>query len=91
MEDKTNAHKVLLGKPEGNEPPGRPKHRWKDNIKINLKETGSKEVNWIHLAQDRNNSWALVSMVMNLLIPKILGISRLAEQLLASQEGFCSM
>jgi hypothetical protein len=43
-------------------------------------------VNWIHLAEDKNKSWVLVNMVM---IPKILGISRLTEQLLASHGGFC--
>jgi hypothetical protein len=81
----------LVGKPEGKRQPGRPKQRWEDNIKNNLKETRSNEVNWIHLAQDRNNSWTLANMVMNLLIPEMLGISRLTEHLLASPEAFCYM
>jgi hypothetical protein len=48
---------------------GRPKHRWKDNIRIDLRETWWEGVNWIHLAQDRDQRWALVNTVMNLRVP----------------------
>jgi hypothetical protein len=56
----------LDGKPEGKRPLGRLRHRWKDNIKMDLRETGIDGVNWIQLAQDRVWWWAFVSMVMNL-------------------------
>jgi len=45
---------------------GRPMHRWKDNIRMNLREIGCEGVDWMHLAQDREQWWALVNMVMNL-------------------------
>jgi 3-oxoacyl-ACP reductase-like protein len=46
-------YRVLVGKPEGKSPVGRPRCRWEDNIKMNLRETGINEMNWIRLAQDR--------------------------------------
>jgi hypothetical protein len=45
---------ILVGKPEGRRPLGRPRHRWEDNIKLDLREIGFGDVDWIHLAQDRN-------------------------------------
>jgi transcription termination factor 2 len=57
---------VLVGKPEGKRPLGRPKRRWKDNIKTDLRETGIDRANWIQLAQDRVQWRACVSSVMNL-------------------------
>jgi hypothetical protein len=45
---------VLVGKPEGKRPPGRPRRRWEENIKINLRETGRDSMDWIDLAQDRD-------------------------------------
>jgi hypothetical protein len=47
------AYKISVGNPEENIPSGRPKHRWKDNIIMNLREIGWERENWIHLAQDR--------------------------------------
>jgi hypothetical protein len=64
-----NAYKILVGKPEGKRPLGRPWHRWEDNIKMDLKEIGFEGVDWIHLPQDRGQWWALVNTVMNLQVP----------------------
>jgi hypothetical protein len=50
-------------------PLGRPRRRWEDNIKMDLRETGFGDVDWIHLAQDRDRWWALVKTVMNLRVP----------------------
>jgi hypothetical protein len=50
---KRNAYRVLVGKPEGKGPLGRPRHMWEDNIKMDLREMGWGGMNWIHLAQDR--------------------------------------
>ena len=61
-------HRVLVGKPEGKRPLGRPRHRWEDNIKMDLREVrGGRD--WIDLAQDRDRWWALVNTVMNLQVP----------------------
>jgi hypothetical protein len=62
-------YRVLVGRPEGKTPLGRPKRRWEDNIKIDLREIGIDRTNWIHLAQDRVQWWACVNMVMNLQVP----------------------
>ena len=55
-----------MGKPEGQRPLGRPRHRWKDNIKMDLQEVGCGCMDWIELAQDRDRWWSLVNAVMNL-------------------------
>ena len=68
-------HRVLLGKPEGKRPMGRPRRRWEDNIKMNLQEVGGGCGDWMELAQDRDRWRALVSTVMNLRVPKMRGIS----------------
>jgi predicted small integral membrane protein len=57
---------VLLGKPEGSRPLGRPRSRWVDNIRMDLKEVGYVHMDWIGLAQDRDRWRTLVSAVMNL-------------------------
>jgi len=57
---------VLMGKPEGKRPLGRPRHRWEDNIKMDLQEVGCECMNWIDLAQDRDRWQTLVNAVMNL-------------------------
>jgi hypothetical protein len=62
-------YKVLVGRPEGKRPLGRPKHRWEDNIKMDIRETGVDVVKWIQLAQDRVQWWAFVNIVMNLQVP----------------------
>jgi hypothetical protein len=61
--EKRNAHRILVGKPEGKTPLGRTRRRWVDNIKVDLMETGWDAMDWIDLAQDRNRWRALVSMV----------------------------
>ena len=61
-------NKVLVGKPEGKRPLGRPRRRWEDNIKIDLQEVGGGCADWIELAQDRDRR-ALVSTVMNFRVP----------------------
>jgi hypothetical protein len=60
---------ILVGRPEGRRPLGRPRHRWEDNIKMDLREIGFGDVDWIHLAQDRDRWRALVNTVMNLRVP----------------------
>jgi hypothetical protein len=64
-----NAYNALVGEPEGKRPLGRPRRRWEDNIKIDLRETGFGDVDWIHLAQDRDRWRALVNTIMNLRVP----------------------
>jgi hypothetical protein len=53
MGEVRGAYNILVGKPEGRRPLGRPRHRWENNIKMNLREIGFGDVDWIHLAQDR--------------------------------------
>ena len=55
-----------MGKPEVKRQLGRPRHRWEDNIKINLQEVGCGVMDWVDLAQDKDKWQALVNMVMNL-------------------------
>jgi hypothetical protein len=62
-------YRVLFGRPEGKRPLGGPKRRWEDNIKMDLRETGIDEANWIRLARDRAQWWAFVNTVMNLRVP----------------------
>jgi len=66
---------VLIGKPKGKRPLGRPRRRWEDNIKIGLQEVGGYCGDWMELAQDRDSWRALVNTVMNLRVPKMRGIS----------------
>jgi hypothetical protein len=66
MGDKRNAYRILVGMPEGKRPLGRPTHRWMDNIKINLREIRWAVIEWIHLAQDRDQWRALVNTIINL-------------------------
>jgi len=68
-------HRVLVGKPEGKRPLGRPRHRWEGNIKMDLQEVGRCCEDWRELAQDRDRWRALVSTAMNLRFPKMRGIS----------------
>jgi hypothetical protein len=69
MGEKRNVYRLLVGKPEGKRPLGRPRHRWIDNIKMHLLEIGVIVVNWIGLAQDRYRWRALVNSVMKLWVP----------------------
>jgi hypothetical protein len=68
MEEMRNAY-VLVGKAEGKRPLGRPRHRWEGNIAMDLRKTGWKGADWMHLAQERDQWQALVNMVMNLQLP----------------------
>jgi hypothetical protein len=69
MGEGRGVYRVLVGKPEGKRPLERPRRRWKDNIKMDLREMGLDEANWIRLAQDRVQLQACVSTVMNLRDP----------------------
>ena len=75
MGEGRGVHRVLVGKPEGKRPLGRPRCRWEDNIKMDLQEVGGCCEDWTELAQDRDRWRALVSTVMNLQVQKMLGIS----------------
>jgi hypothetical protein len=69
MGETRNAYRILVGKPEIKRPLGRPRRRWMYNIKMDLREIGYDGVDWIELAQDRDQWRALMNMVMNLQVP----------------------
>jgi hypothetical protein len=70
MGERSGVYRVLVGKPEGIRPLGRPRHRWEDNMKMDLQEVGCcGGMDWIELAQDRDRCRALVNVVMNLSVP----------------------
>jgi hypothetical protein len=69
MGEERGVHRVLVGKPEGKRPLGRPRRRWEDNIKIDLRKVGVGCGDWIELAQDRYRWRALVSTVKKLRVP----------------------
>jgi hypothetical protein len=69
IEERRNAYRQLVGKPEGKRPVGRPRRRWMDNIRMDLEEVGWGDVDWIGLAQDMIRWRALVNSVLNLRIP----------------------
>jgi hypothetical protein len=80
MGEKRNACRILVGKPEGKRPLGIRRHRWVDNIKIVLREIGWDDMDWIGLAQDRDQWSAIVNTVMNLRVPCTIGsFSRRAQ------------
>jgi hypothetical protein len=68
-EEKSNAYRILVRKPQGKRPLGRPRCRWADSIKMDLREIGWGGVDWIELAQDRDQWRALMNTVMNLRVP----------------------
>jgi hypothetical protein len=65
MGEEGKVYKVLVGRPEGKRPLGRPRHRWEDGIRMDLREIGLRGVDWTLLAQDRDRWRAVVSVVMN--------------------------
>jgi hypothetical protein len=69
MVEKRNAYRLLIGKPDRKRPLGRPRHRWVDNIKVDLTEMGYVTMDWISQAQDGDRWRALVKAVMNLRVP----------------------
>jgi hypothetical protein len=69
MGEKRNAYRILVGKPEGKRPLGRPRRMWVDDIKMDLGEIELDGRDWIKLAQDRDQWRALVNTVMNLRVP----------------------
>jgi hypothetical protein len=69
MGETRNAYRILMGKPEGKRPLGRPRRRWMDNIKMDIGVIGWDVRDWIELAQDRDQWTALVNTVMNLRVP----------------------
>ena len=66
MGEERGLYRVLMGKPEGKRPLGRPRRRWVDNLRMDLQEVGFGYMDWIGLAQDRDSWQTLVSAVMNL-------------------------
>jgi hypothetical protein len=82
MGEKRNAYRLLVGKPEGKRPLGRPRRRWVDNIRMDLGEVGGSDVYWIGLAQDRKRWRALVNSVLNLRVP--LNAGKLSSGLTSS-------
>jgi hypothetical protein len=69
MRETRNAYRILVGKPEGKRPLGRPRRRWVDTIKMDLRQIGWDGVDWIELAQDRDQWKAVVNTVKNLRVP----------------------
>jgi hypothetical protein len=69
MGGQRRAYRILVGRPEGRQPLGRPRRRWKDNIKMYLQDVVGWGMEWIEPAQDRDRWWAVVNAVMNLRVP----------------------
>jgi hypothetical protein len=69
MEERRHVYGVSVGRPEGRRPLGRHRHRWEENIKMDLRDIGIDAANWIQLAQDRVQWRAFVNTVMNLRVP----------------------
>jgi len=85
MGEERGVYRVLVGKPEGKRPLGRPRRRWVDNVRMDLQEMGCGYMDWIGLAQDRDSWRTLVSAVMNLRVPLNAG-----NFLTSCKPGSCS-
>jgi len=70
MGDRKGVCRVLVGKPEGKRPFGRPKHRWEDNIKIDIQGVGCGGMNWIELVQEKDRWRELVNVVLSFRVPQ---------------------
>jgi len=70
MEERRGVYRVLVGKPPGKRPLGRPRRRWEDNMEMDLQKVRCGGTDWIDLAQDRDSWRALVNTVMNLRVPE---------------------
>ncbi|KAJ4450278.1 hypothetical protein ANN_01698 [Periplaneta americana] len=81
MGESKNAYRMLVGRPEGKRPLGRPKRRWEDNIKMDLREVGYDDREWINLAQNRDQWRAYVRAAMNLWVPGSLKASKVSTML----------
>jgi hypothetical protein len=73
MGEERGVYRVLVGKPEGKRPLGRSRYRWVDNVRMDLQEVGCGYMDWIGLAQDKDRWQTLVSVVMNLRVPRNVG------------------
>jgi transcription termination factor 2 len=69
MEEGRSVYRVLVGRPKGKRSRGRPRRRWRDNIKMDVRDIGIDGMKWIWLAQDRVHWWAFVNTVVNLRVP----------------------
>jgi hypothetical protein len=69
MVEKTNVYRIFVGKPEGKRPLGRPRYKWVDNNKKDLRDIGWDGVDWIYLTQDREDWRAFVNTAMNFRVP----------------------
>jgi hypothetical protein len=67
--EERGVYRILVGKPEGKRPLRRPRHRWEDNIRMDLQEVGRGGGDWIGLVQDRDSWRAIVNAVMNIRVP----------------------
>ncbi|KAJ4439968.1 hypothetical protein ANN_08099 [Periplaneta americana] len=85
MGESRNAYRVLVGRPEGKRPLERPRHRWEDNIKMDLREVGYDDKEWINLVQDRDRWRAYVRAAMNLRVPHTRG-GRKCDQVITGRD-----
>jgi hypothetical protein len=69
MGEVRGVYRILVGRPEGKRPLGRSRHRWEDNIKMDLQKVGSEGIDWIKVAQERDRWQALVNAVINFRVP----------------------
>jgi len=69
MGERRGVYRIMVGKPVGKRPLGRPRRRREDNTKMNLQETGCGGMDWIEQAQDRNRWWGIVNAIMSLRVP----------------------